>query len=792
MAGTQSNQGRRTLRVLIVEDSPADAELLKRQLTKVGYDVSAVRVESPAEFSQALATGEWDVIVADYAVPNFGAVPALKLLKQSGHDIPFIIMSGAISEEVAVASMRAGAHDFVLKNKLARLVPAIEREIQEAVTRRQKCQAEAALQEADEAIHVGETRLQGIIGSAMDAIISVDEQQRIVVFNHAAEKMFICPAPQAVGSPLDRFIPARFRDVHRDHIRRFGAAGATTRSMFSPGVLTALRSDGEEFPIEAAISQIKAAGQKLYTVILRDITERRRTEEALRQSEERFRSIYENAAVGIKQVAINGRLLMVNPAFCRMLGYSEAELLGKTFRDITYPEDLGTEAALLESMLRGEREFWELEKRYVHRNGSSVWVSVTSSLVKDVAGHPLYRVSIIVDISEKKRAEALDEQLERARKLEAIGQLAGGIAHDFNTLLNVMLGYSELLKAECPTSDPRHERLEQIETAAQMGAALTKQLLAFGRKQAVVPQVIDLSKAVASFEPMLRRLLPEDIELEAKYSVETCPVKVDPGQIQQILLNLATNARDAMPRGGNLTIEVRSVELDEAYVQHHPLITPGRHQMLAVSDTGMGMDADTSAHIFEPFFTTKEPGKGTGLGLATVYGIVKQSGGDVFVYSEPGVGSIFKIYFPRSSEAITTPEASRPAPQNLTGNETILLVEDSKALRQLTREILSQHGYAVLEASQGFEALEVFEKHGRKVHLLMTDIVMPKMRGTELAARVNELHSDIPVIYLSGYTEEAISHFRGQGRIRILEKPYTSEMLLRTVRQSLDDAQVTA
>jgi two-component system, cell cycle sensor histidine kinase and response regulator CckA len=922
MQGPQHNPGGGTLRVLHVEDSAQDAELVERQLRKAGYDVAALRVDSAAAFAEALAGGDWDVIIADYSVPRFGAVPALKLLKQSERDIPFIILSGMISDEAAVASMRAGAHDYVLKNNLARLVPAIEREMQEVVTRRQKRQAEAALQEADAAIHVRETRLQGIIGSAMDAIISVDEQQRIVVFNHAAEKMFVCTVSEALGSSLDRFIPAKFREIHRDHVRHFGVAGVTTRSMYSPGVLTALRSNGEEFPIEAAISQVEAAGQKVYTVILRDITERKqaekalresqkenefladlirtssqplavgypdgrlglmnhafeqvtgynaeelrcmdwaaaltppewrelereklaelhltgrpvryekeylrkdgtrvpiellvhevtdsdgkpqqyyafvtditerkRTEEALRQSEERFRSMYQNAAVGIKQVAIDGRLLMANPALCKMLGYTEAELLRKTFTDLTYPEDLGGEAALLESMLRGEREFWEIEKRYVHRNGSPLWVSVTSSLVKDAAGHPLYRVSIIVDITEKKRAEALDQQLQQAQKLEAIGQLAGGISHDFNTLLNVMLGYSELLKAELPAVDLRRERVEQIETAAQMGAVLTKQLLAFSRKHAVAPQVIDLSKAVAGLEPMLRRVLPEDIELEAHYSGETCPVKVDPGHVQQVILNLATNARDAMPRGGNLTIEVRTVELDEAYVQQHPLITPGRYEMLAVSDTGVGMDAETANHIFEPFFTTKETGKGTGLGLSTVYGIVKQSRGDIFVYSEPGLGSIFKVYFPRSSEAIATAEPSRPLPRNLTGNETILLVEDSKPLRQLTHEVLSREGYAVLEAADGVEALELFKNRGGKVHLLMTDIVMPKMRGTELAAQITQQCPDLPVIYLSGYTEDAMSHVYDRGRISILEKPYTGDMLLRTVRQALDDAQITA
>ncbi len=678
----------RILRVLIVEDLPEDAELIARHLGQAGYAVEIRRVARALEMSAALASDHWDVIIADYRVPGFGALPALKLLKQSGHDIPFIIVSGTISDEIAVAAMRAGAHDYVLKTNIARLAPAIEREIQEAAERRQRLKAEAALHEADAALHVREARLEGIIGSAMDAIISVDRQQRIIVFNRAAEQMFLCAASDALGTTLDRFIPTRFRDIHGSHVRKFGDAGITSRSMSSPGVLTALRTNGEEFPIEATISQVEAAGQKLYTVILRDVTERKRTEEALRQSEERFRSMYRSAAVGIEQVAIDGSLRMVNPALCKMLGYSEAELLNKTFADITHLDDRAREDSLLHAMLRGELGFYEIEKRYLLRDGSPLWVSVTSSLVKDAAGCPLYRVSIIQDMSEKKRAELLQEQLQQSQKLEAVGQLAGGIAHDFNTLLSVMLGYAELLTSKLSPEDPRRQDAEQIENAAQMGAVLTKQLLAFSRKQAVLPQVIDLGQAMAKMEPMLKRLLPEDVELHFSESSPELRIKIDPGHLQQIVLNLATNARDAMPEGGKLTIEVKSVELDEAYIQQRPSMTPGAYEMLAVSDTGMGMNSETAARIFEPFFTTKELGKGTGLGMSTVYGIVKQSGGDIWVYSEPGVGTTFKIYFPRVTEPIEVNEIASPTPQRLSGNETILLVEDSAPLRQLTREIL--------------------------------------------------------------------------------------------------------
>jgi PAS domain S-box-containing protein len=771
----------------MVEDSPEDTELLERHLRISGSQVSIDRVANSFEMREALANRDYDVVIADYSVPGFGAIPALKLLKQSGRDIPFIILSGTISEETAVAAMRAGAHDYVLKGNLARLLPAVEREIQEAAARHQKRQMEAALHQAGEAINVREARLQGIIGSAMDAIISVNDRQRIVVFNQAAEKMFGCPAIEALGSSLDRFLPPQYREIHYEHIRQFGAAGITSRSMHSPGILNALRSNGEVFPIEATISQVQAGGEKLFTVILRDITERKRTEEALRQSEERLRAMYLHAAVGIEQVGKDGRLLMVNPAFRSLLGYSESEMLGKTSKEISHPEDREREARMVASMLDGKRDFYALEKRYLHKDGSPVWASVTSSLIKDAAGQPLSRVTIIQDIAERKRAELLEAQLQQSQKLESLGQLAGAVAHDFNTLLNIMLGYAGLLLHELPRNDPRRARVEQIEASAQSAAQLTRQLLAFSRKQAFVPQVIDLRRTVEGLQPMLQRLLPEDIQVDVQCSPEPCPIKVDPGQMQQVVLNLATNARDAMPQGGKLTIEVSTVELSDGYAQRHAPMASGRYQMVAVSDTGSGMNSETQAHMFEPFFTTKPPGKGTGLGLSTIYGIVKQSGGDIWVYSEPGLGSIFKVYLPRSSDPIEDAEPLRPPSPNVGGNETILLVEDSGPLRQLTRELLTQVGYVVLEASDGLDAIRLSQAHQGEIHLLLTDVVMPKMRGPEVAMRIVKQRPHTAIILLSGYTEEAVSQMENAGRMTLIEKPFTADTLLQTVRQLLDD-----
>jgi len=633
-----------------------------------------------------------------------------------------------------------------------------------------------------EELSISTQRFSGVVASAMDAIITLDESQRVIVFNEAAEKMFGCLCEDVIGRPLDRFLPEQFREVHSQHIRKFGETGLTTRSITSPGILSAVRANGESFPIEATVSQVQVAGQKLYTVILRDITQRLRAEETLRHSEARFRSLYEQAAIGIAQVAFDGQLLMVNAALCRMLGYEESELRGKNIVDVTHPDDRARQEELI-----AQRKPYQLEKRCLHRDGSEVWVDVSSSLVSDSAGAPLYRISVIQNITGRKCAE---EQLAQARKLEAIGRLAGGVAHDFNTLLSVMLGYSELLLEELPPGDSRREKVIQIKNSSDAGALLTRQLLAFSRKQSVAREVLDLREVATRMMPILSRLLPDDIELTLKCPDALCRVKVDPGQIQQLMLNLVANAGDAMPDGGHVKIEVQSVKVDEAYVQQHPALQVGGYAVLSISDSGLGMDAETVSHIFEPFFTTKEKGKGTGLGLATVYGIAKQNGGDIWVYSELGAGTIFKVYLPLTTEALQELEPARVSNRTV-GGETILLVEDSAPLRELTKVILAREGYNILEAEDGVAAMEVSTSYEGKIHLVLTDVVMPRMRGPQLVEQIVKQRPEIAVVFLSGYTEEAISQSDGIGGCCLVEKPYTAEVLLHSIRRALNGMLVT-
>ncbi|MBZ5543198.1 MAG: response regulator [Acidobacteriia bacterium] len=389
------------------------------------------------------------------------------------------------------------------------------------------------------------------------------------------------------------------------------------------------------------------------------------------------------------------------------------------------------------------------------------------------------------EMSERERVE---QQFLQAQKMEAIGRLAGGVAHDFNNLLTIISGYGALLMEQMAGHDPLRAHVEQIAVAADRAAMLTRQLLVFGRRQVLAPQVLDLNKVVANMDKMLRRLIGEDIDLATLQGPQLGRVKADPGQIEQVIMNLAVNARDAMPRGGKLTIETGNVELDDVYVREHVAVTPGPYIMLAVSDNGIGMDPQTLARIFEPFFTTKEVGKGTGLGLATVYGIVKQSGGNVWVYSEPGRGATFKIYLPRVEEALASVEPSRSPAALTAGTETVLLVEDEDAVRSLIRNILESKGYRVLEARSGTAALSLCARHAEPLDLLVTDLVMPEMGGRELAERLGPRYPAMKVLYISGYTDGAISH---HGTLApdtaYLQKPFTPDVLARKVREVLGE-----
>jgi two-component system, cell cycle sensor histidine kinase and response regulator CckA len=509
--------------------------------------------------------------------------------------------------------------------------------------------------------------------------------------------------------------------------------------------------------------------------------ERRRAEEALARSEMTYRSLVEDSPFGIFQSAPDGRLLAVNPALVSILGYdSAAELLAQNMARDVYvdPDD---RAGLIEEGPR--RGSLSAESVWRRKDGKTITVRQTGRAVRDAHGRVESFNVILEDITERQLLEA---QFRQAQKMEAVGQLAGGVAHDFNNLLTAILGCADLLLETLGPAAPEREDVEEIRKAARRAADLTRQLLAFSRQQVLAPQVLGLNVLVANLEKLLRRLIGEDIELRTALGAGLGAVKADPGQLEQVIVNLAVNARDAMPDGGRLTIETGNAELDETYSAEHFPTQPGSYVLLAVTDTGTGMDAETKSHIFEPFFTTKGLGKGTGLGLATVYGIVKQSGGYVWVYSEPGQGTSFKIYLPRVVDAPVPAPPAQDAPVSLRGSETILLVEDDEMVRTLTRRLLEANGHTVLLASRGDAALELARSYEARIDLLITDVVMPGMSGRDLADQVQTLLPGIKVLYLSGYTDDAIvRHGVLEPGVAFLQKPFTADTLARKVREVL-------
>lgn len=476
-------------------------------------------------------------------------------------------------------------------------------------------------------------------------------------------------------------------------------------------------------------------------------------------------------------------IVFVSPSFERLTGYSANEVYGRNCRLLQGPDtDTGTVAEMYEAIREGRSCIGELLN--YRKDGTTFWSALSISPIRGADGAVTHFVGIQTDVTERKRME---EQLRQSQKMEAVGQLAGGVAHDFNNLLTVINGYGELLLERLDAADPLRELVSEMTDAGERAASLTRQLLAFSRKQVLTPTVLDLNAVVVELERMLRRVIGEDIRLVSSLQPQLGYVKVDRGQLEQVILNLAVNARDAMPRGGQLALYTHNVELDENYTRSHSYTRPGPYVVLSVSDSGHGMTAEVQARIFEPFFTTKGPGKGTGLGLATVYGIVKQSGGSIEVFSQPDAGTTFEIYLPRVDQMPLSDKPNSGVRRIPSGNETLLLVEDEDAVRSLSKIILRQSGYTVLEASNADEALALARRHTATIHLLVTDVVMPELGGRELAEQLSVLHPEMRVLYASGYTDDAVvRHGVSEAEVNFLQKPFTPLALAIKVREILD------
>jgi two-component system cell cycle sensor histidine kinase/response regulator CckA len=634
------------VRILHVEDSDRDAELVREVLLAEGLDCEIVRVETREQYIAALETGQFDLIVCDYTLPSFEGGEALEIAAAKWPHVPFLFVSGTIGEEKAVEALKRGAAEYVLKQNLARLPSAVLRALSEAKERAER-------RKAEEALRASEQRTRALMENAKDAILVTNIQGIVVEVNRAGEELFGRPRAEFAGCHFFDLLVADEREKARLRFEAILAGGA-------PGgqETIAMAADGRAVPIEISGSLVEIGGERLMLAIVRDVSERKQ----------------------------------------------------------------------------------------------------------------------------------LEEQFRQAQKMEAVGRLAGGVAHDFNNLLTVILGYSDVINNQLAAEHPLRQEVEQIRKAGERAAALTQQLLAFSRTQVLLPQVIDIREVVTDIHTMLRRVIGEDIDLLMVCDRETSRIKADRGQLEQVLMNLAVNARDAMPGGGKLTIETRNVVFGEADAREQATAQPGSYVMIAVSDTGSGMNAETKTHIFEPFFTTKEKGKGTGLGLATVYGIVKQSGGFIGVSSEPGHGTAFRIYLPRVEEELDSiPRPLPTASESARGTETLLLLEDEEGVRRLAREVLVSHGYKVIEISGWQSALELAARHPGPIDMVLADAVMPETGGPEIVSRLSALRPGIKILSMSGGADDAVlRRSLTEAGVGVLQKPFAYDDLARRVRQLLD------
>ena len=646
----------------------------------------------------------------------------------------------------------------------------------------------------EEGLRASEARKGAILEGALDCIVTIDHAGNVTDFNPAAERTFAYRRADVLGLPMvDLIVPPALRREHRDGLARYLETGEA-RVIGRRVEMRAMRADRSEFPVELTITRIPATSPPMFTGFIRDITESRRAETELRGTLSLLTATLESTTDGILVVDASGKIVSLNRKFSDMWRIPAAILdardddqaIGFVLSQLKDPEAFVSKVRELYAQPEAE-SFDVLE----FKDGR---VFERYSMPQRIDGRSVGRVWSFRDVTERRRAEvALLEselQLRQSQKMDAIGRLAGGVAHDFNNLLTVILGYGEQMLEQLGPHDPMRRAVEEIQSAAGRAAALTGQLLAFSRKQMLEPRVIDLNAVLAGTGHLLRRLIGEDIQLEVTLDPRLGRVLADEHQIQQVIMNLAINARDAMPQGGRLTLTTTNADLDATYAQGHQPLPAGRYVALEVSDTGTGMDVETRARLFEPFFTTKERGKGTGLGLATVYGIVQQSGGHIWVYSEPGHGTVFKIYLPRLPEPSPEGEPTatpRPLPA---GSETVLLVEDETMVRDLLRGMLERHGYRVLTAQSGEEALEVAAAHPGPLHLLVTDVVMKGIGGPELAGRLQPLHPGLRVLHISGYTDDAVlRHGVREGLTAFLQKPFTIEALVVKVREVLDARQ---
>jgi two-component system, cell cycle sensor histidine kinase and response regulator CckA len=747
-----------------------DAELMEYELARARIPFATKRVDTREEFLSELDSFQPDLILSDYTLPRFDGMAALSLARERAPSVPFLIVTGSVNEETAVGCMKAGATDYLLKSNLARIGPAIEAALARVESRREKTRAEEALRRS-------EANLRAIFNNSVQCFVLVDRDGTIQALNRTAIEW----GERILGRRFEE--GDRIYDFIPDAAEGFQAAlGGECRQ-----VERRIRdSGGVERWFDTSHAPVVDERGVVIGVCLnaQEVSERKRAEQAVRESEARYRDLFDNASDLVCATAPDGTFRYVNRAWHHTIGYTDADLAGRSFLELVHPDSRDRYLRVVGRVLAGETVN-HVELVMVTRSGAAVTVEGNISATKGDSAAVTLR-GIYREVTERKRIE---EQLRRAERMQAAGRLAGGVAHEVNNMMTGVLGFSEFLLNSLGNDDARRIEVQEIIKAGSRAADVTRQLLAFTRQQLLRPEVLELNQALSSCEKLLRRSLGEDHRLELQLAPDTGRIQADRGQLEQVLINLVLNARDAMTGPGRVTISTERVSLDQAYVQRHDEvdIVPGDYVRLTVSDTGCGMTAEVQPRIFEPFFTTKAIGQGTGLGLSTVYGIVKQSGGFIWVYSEPGVGTAFKMYFPRlmadETQAVTPAGSSRTSG----GSETILVVEDEDMVRALACRALRERGYQVLEAHHGNEALEQVQQRRGPIDLVISDVVMPQLGGRELGQRLALLLPGLPVLYMSGYTgEDVIQRGLLDPGVPFQQKPFTPESLARKVREMLD------
>ncbi|HKN85901.1 MAG TPA: response regulator [Nitrospiraceae bacterium] len=758
------------LRALHLEDNPLDSELIESMLVGEGIPCRIQRVTTRMGFVQALERDQIDVILSDVSVPAFNGMEALAIVRKTCPHIPFIFVTGTVGEETAIETLKSGAKDYVLKQRLSRLVPSVKRALREAEERNKRKRTEDLLREREQLFRL-------IMENTTDLIAVLDIHGRRVYNNRAYQALLGTQEPLR-GTDS-------FREVHPDD-------QAAIRMLFFETVETGIGKrteyrlvvpDGRVRLIESQDNVIRdAAGAVVNVVVVsRDITERKQAEEALRRSEHWLRTILDSEPACVMIVGRDGLIEEMNPAGLAMVETaSEVEAIGHPILPFIHTEEQETFSCRHRDALAGSPQRFQC--RLVTLQGTVRWIEAYAVPFGEDQREPMSVLIVARDITESRKMEA---QLQQALKMEAIGRLAGGVAHDFNNMLTGISGHGDLLLRQLPSESPLRRHAEEIKQSCKRCAALTNQLLTFSRSQVLQPKIMDISRALIGMESMLRPLIGEDVILRIHAETAPAHVRVDPTQLEQIVLNLSINARDAMPNGGLLTIETATVMLDGAAVAHRE-IRPGVYLRLSVQDTGTGMDEQTMLRIFEPFFTTKEPGKGTGLGLSTVYGIVQQSGGWIEVDSIMGKGSTFLLFFPIMDGAGQRSSVPGHGQLGHSDPKAILVVEDDPVVRGIIQEVLSLSGYRVVEAANGEEAIARCRHDDGHFDLLLTDVVMPHLGGRQLAQQLHGCYPQMKILFMSGHLDDAILR-EGLSRegMAFLPKPFTPEALEQKIRDIL-------